>query len=257
MSEANPYRVLADNNGGTEFGGHMRGYAWQPGNVDEISMDSLDRYRVTLEGRTEALIVQPQQFRVWVVPNAQTADGPIGAIDGDGTWMYTDVLPAVVEGQPMRFQLGFTPLGDAMFWHHTSPVVGIDISEAKTFTEWWDTDRDATCVIATASGAIHELNFEHHHGRHRRFTATDSPALGKVSDIHVEAYDLHDIRTLTIGQPVDIDARSTTDGRQFPAGSVVTGITNLFDDGSDGDNPTSVDGNKQQWNVSAEEGKRP
>lgn len=228
MSDDNSYRVLADNNGGNEFGGHMRGYAWQPGNADEITMDSLDRYRVTLAGRPEAMIIQPQQFRIWVVPNAQATDSPPGAIDGDGTWMYTDVLPAVHEGQAMRFTLGFTPLGDAMFWHHTSPVVGIDISEATTFTEWWDTDRDATCVITTASGAIHELNFEHHHGRHRRFTTTDSPAPVKVNDTYVEAYDLHDIRSFKIGQPVHLDARSTTDGRQYLRGAVVTSITNLF-----------------------------
>lgn len=249
MSDANPYRVLADNSGGDELGGHVRGYAWQPGNVDEITMASLDRYRVTLDSRPEALIVQPQQFRVWLVPNAQTTGDPAGAIDGDGTWMYADVLPDVVEGQPMRFQLAFTPIGDAMFWHHTSPIIGIDISEATTFTEWWNTDRDAKCVITTASGALHEFNFEHHFARHRRFTVSDLRPMWVDADSYVEAYDLHSIRTLTIGQSVHVDARSTTDGRQYPAGAVVTSITNLFDSGVATDIPMPVDGNREQRNV--------
>lgn len=247
------YRVRAPNNGGTELGGHMRGYAWAPGNVDEIAMDSLDRYRVILADRPEAFIVQPQQFRVWVVPNAQTTDGPAGAIDGDGTWMYTDVLPQVDEGQPMRFQLAFTPIGDAMFWHHTSPVVGIDISEAKTFTERWSTDRDATCVVATTSGAIHEFNFEHHFARHRRFTVSCAPSFAKVIDTYVEAYDLYSVRAMKIGQPIDVDARSTTDGRQYPARSVVTSITNLFDRGASANDVTPPVAGKQHRNGESEE----
>lgn len=228
-SGPNPYRVQAANNGGTESGGYIRGFAWGPPVVDEITMESLDRYRVTLDGIPDALLVQPMQTTVWVVPNAKTVGRGAESIDGDATWMFPETLPDVVVGEPMNFHLSFAPYEDTAIWHITSRVTSITATVDGTPVDCMTTREGANWLIGTESGATHQFNFTQRFPRHRRFPGEKASNFDGVPDRYVDHYSLYDIRTLKIGQPISLEALSLADERPFAGAATVATITNLFD----------------------------
>ena len=212
-----------------DSGGHMRGFAWGPPVVDEITMGSLDRYRLTVADRPWVLIVQPQQTTIWFIPDNQPADGGAAGIDGDGIWMFLTVVPDVTVGQPMNVHLAFTPDEEPVFWHNTSPVTSVTATLDGRPVDGMTTGQGAKWLITTRTGAIHEFDFAELFPRHRRFASGREAVANSPGDRYVETYSLYDIQTLKIGQPINIDARRLTDEHQFTESRPVTTITNLFD----------------------------
>lgn len=233
----NPYRVLAEPSGGTDEGGHMRGYAWGPDLVNAVTMASLDRYRVTLNGADGVLVVQPQQDAVWVVPNAADGRGE-GAIDGDGTWMYPTVIPVVTVGQPFSVHCSFLPMVEPVFWHHTSPIASAVATLDGTLVDGAPAAPGANWRITTESGAIHEIDFTSRFACHRRITPAVA-AMGDLVDRYVQPYDLHDIYVLRVGEPIGLDTRDHNDQPLHTPPAAVTTITNLFDRGVETDSATA------------------